>query len=81
MLEQINRGVPPEVRQPYGELNDKLHDETITPEEQRELLELSDEIELADAERIRHLTALAQLRNIPVDTLMSQLGIRRPNYA
>ncbi|MFN8483288.1 MAG: hypothetical protein U0768_09635 [Anaerolineae bacterium] len=81
LLEQINRGVRPDVRVRYDELNGKLHDETITPEEHQELLEISDQIELADAERLRHLTTLAQLRNVSVDTLMTQLGIRRANYA
>ena len=81
LLEQINRGVPPDVRRRYDDLNDKLHDETITPAERQELLDLSDQIEIADAERMRRLTALAQLRNVSVDTLMAQLGIRRPHYA
>ena len=73
--------MPSEVRQRYTELNDKLHDETIAPEEYQELLTLIDQIELADAERLRYLIELAQLRNISVDVLMDQLGIRRPVYA
>jgi hypothetical protein len=31
LLQKINQGVPPEVRQSYMALNDKLHDETIAP--------------------------------------------------
>ncbi|MCB0061854.1 MAG: hypothetical protein KDE47_07755 [Caldilineaceae bacterium] len=77
---KINNGVSPEVRQRYASLNDKLHDETITPDEHQELLNLINQIELADAERIHALIDLAQLRNISVDKLMTQLGITKPSY-
>jgi hypothetical protein len=81
LFQKINQGVSSEVRRRYIELNDKLHDETIAPEEHQELLTLIDQIELADAERMRHLVELAQLRNVPVDRLIDQLGIRRRVYA
>jgi hypothetical protein len=81
LLQLINRGVPAEVRRRYDELNDKLHAETITDEEQQELLRLIAQIEEADAERLRHLAALAQVRQVPLDLLMDQLGLRRPTYA
>jgi DNA-binding CsgD family transcriptional regulator len=78
LLQQINQGLPPSLRARYEELNAKLHEETMTPAEHEELLQLSDQIEQSDAERLRRLIALAQLRQISVDTLMDQLGIRRP---
>ena len=78
LLQQINQGLPSTLRTRYEGLNAKLHEETITPAEHEELLQLSDQIEQADAERLRHLIALAQLRQVSVDTLMDQLGIRRP---
>ena len=78
LLQQINQGLPSTIRTRYRELHAKLHEETITPAEHEELLQLSDQIEQADAERLRHLIALAQLRQVSVDTLMDQLGIRRP---
>jgi DNA-binding GntR family transcriptional regulator len=81
LLQKINQGVPTEVRDRYEVLNEKLHQEIISPEEHQELLEIIDQIELADAERLHYLIELAQLRNMPVDTLMDQLGIRRPSYA
>lgn len=77
LLQQINQGLPPAVRARYEELNAKLHEETITPAEHEEFLQLSDQIEQADSERLRHLIALAQLRQVSVDTLMDQSGIRR----
>jgi len=81
LLQQINCGLPADIRQRYDALNAKLHDETITPEEHEELLRLIDRFELADAERMQRLIALARLRSVSVDTLMEQLGIRRATYA
>jgi len=78
LLQQINQGVPPTVHTRYKELNAKLHEETITPAEHEELLQLVDQIEQAAAERLRRLITLAQLRQVSVDTLMDQLGIRQP---
>lgn len=81
LLQQINQAIPSKVRRRYHELNAKLHTETITSDEHQELLKLIDQIELADAERMRHLIQLAQLRHVTVDTLMDELGIRRSSYA
>jgi hypothetical protein len=80
LLQQINRGLPANIRQRYDALNAKLHDETITPQEHEELLTLIDRIELTDAERMQSLVVLAQLRGVSVDTLMEQLGIRRTTH-
>ena len=81
LLQQINCGLPADIRQRYDALNTKLHDETITPEEHAELLTFIDRLELADVERMQRLVALAQIRGVSVDTLMEQLGIRRTMYA
>lgn len=80
LLEKINRGVPADVWQRYELLNTKIHEETITEAERREFMEMVNQIEMADAERLHHLMALAQLRGSSVDELMDQLGIRRRNY-
>ncbi len=77
LLQQINRGVPVAVRQRYNLLNEKLLDEMVTPEEEQEFGDLVDQIEQADVERLQNLIELAQLRNISLDALMAQLGIRR----
>ena len=81
LLQKINQGPSPEVRRRYEGLTAKLRAETIMPEEHQELLQLIDQIELADAERMQHLIALAQLRQVSVDALLHQLGIRPPAYA
>lgn len=81
LMQNINQGLPADQWQRYEQLNDKLHEETITSEEHVELLKLIDQIELADAERMRLLLELAQLRCLTVETLMDQLGLRRTKHA
>jgi hypothetical protein len=81
LLQLINHGLPAEVRQRYDALNDKLHAETITDEEHQELLGLIEQVKQADAERLRNLVELAQLRQLSLDELMEQLGLRRATYA
>lgn len=81
LLLKINQGLPIEVRTRFAELNEKRRAETLTEEEHTELLGLIDQIEAHDVERVKNLGKLAQLRNVPVRTLMKQLGIHRPAYA
>jgi hypothetical protein len=81
LLKKINQGVPIEVRNRYDELHGKMLDETLTADEQQEFIGLTDQIKFADAERLKHLILLAQLRNTTVDSLMDQLGLRRRVYA
>ena len=78
LLQKINQGLPTALQQRYDELTAKLEAETITPAEHQELLQLIDQIELADAERLQHLIELAQLRNMSLDELMDQLDIHPP---
>ncbi|MEZ4731542.1 MAG: hypothetical protein R3E79_30860 [Caldilineaceae bacterium] len=81
LLIKINQGLPGEVRTRFAELNEKRRAETLIEEEHTELLQLIDQIEAHDVERVKNLGKLAQLRNVPVRTLMKQLGIQRPAYA
>ncbi|RIK38806.1 MAG: hypothetical protein DCC55_20035 [Chloroflexi bacterium] len=80
-MQQINQGLPPAVRQRYQELNSRLEAEVLTPEEHQELLGLIDQIEQADAIRLKQLIELAQLRGMSLDELMQQLNISPPVYA
>ncbi len=80
MLEKINQGLPPDTQRRCNELTEKRQTETLTREEQQELLVLIEHIELADAERVQALIRLAQLRNVSVTALMSTLNIHQPAY-
>ena len=81
LLQQINQRLPVELEHKFGALTAKRRAETLTPDEHQELLELVDEIEQRDAKRVEYLAELAQLRNVPLRTLMAQLGIQPPAYA
>ena len=58
----------------------KRQEETITPVELQELIELTDIIERRDAKRLEALQELARLRQTTVGALMASLGIRTPAY-
>ena len=78
LLQSINTGLPRSMRERYLDLNSKRQAETLTPDELLELLQLIDQVEQADAERLGHLFELAQLRGVSSDVLMQQLGLQRP---
>lgn len=78
LLEQINQGLPDQLQYRYDELQIKLHDEVIKPEEHQELLSLIDAVEQASVDRLRSLIELSQLRQISLDDLITQLGIHHP---
>jgi hypothetical protein len=76
LLQRINQAFPREKHDRYHELI-KLRDaRTLTPEQSRELLELTDQVELAEADRVEALGKLAQLRKVSLDQLLHDLGIR-----
>ncbi|MBF0121672.1 MAG: STAS/SEC14 domain-containing protein [Desulfobacterales bacterium] len=81
LLMKINAGVPNVVQRKYDELIAKRNKRTLTDEEYSELLQMTDQIELLDAKRLKYLTELADIRNKPLMLLMSELGIKTPNYA
>jgi hypothetical protein len=75
LLQSINSVPPAASRTAYRRLEAKRQAETLTPTERRELLRLSDELELLNAERVRSLVALAALRRITVSELMTSLDL------
>ena len=81
LLLQINRGIPPELRERYEALSAKRQAETLNSEEYAELLRLTGQIEQLDAVRLTALAELARLRQISLAELMQTLGIQPPDYA
>ncbi|MCC6724710.1 MAG: STAS/SEC14 domain-containing protein [Saprospiraceae bacterium] len=75
LLLKISEGYPVELRKKYDALASKMQDKTISPDEHREILNLTDRMEALDAKRLELLLELAQLRNISLDQLLSQLGL------
>ncbi|HZG68458.1 MAG TPA: hypothetical protein VEZ12_17070 [Herpetosiphonaceae bacterium] len=60
----------------YHALVAKRQAETLTAEEQHELIELSDRIEAANAQRMSQLVELSRLRAIPLTALIQELGLK-----
>ncbi len=76
LLQKINRGLPEEIWQEYHTLIARRRTETLTPEEQARLIALSDRIEAAHVERVTSVAELARRRNMPLKTLIKQLGVK-----
>ena len=76
LLLKINRDLPPAARSRMNELIDKRQAGLITPSELDELIQLTDQSEGIGAERLKCLIELAALRNVTVEELMRQLGIK-----
>jgi hypothetical protein len=60
----------------YHALVAKRQAETLTAEEQHELIALSDRIEAANAQRMSQLVELSRLRAIPLTALIQELGLK-----
>jgi hypothetical protein len=80
LLQEINRGLSAESWQRYSMLKEKRRAETLTPEEQAELISFSDRMEELNVQRMERLIQLARLRNTSVNALMDELGIKSPPY-
>ncbi len=80
LLQAINRGFSSETWQRYTALKAKRRAETLTPEEQAELIALSDQMEEMNVQRMENVIQLARLWQTPVDALMDDLGIKSPLY-
>lgn len=80
LLRQINYGPTAEDWERYRQLIAKRRAETLSPEEQADLIAFSDQIEAANVQRAECLIELADLRGVSVGTLMDDLGLRAPAY-
>jgi hypothetical protein len=75
LLEHINHPLPETLRNRYAELIDKRDARALTPEEYTELLRLTDETEAAQADRIKAIAELAELRRTSFSGILEELGI------
>ena len=73
-------GIPPEVQMRYDELIARRRAESLSPGEHSELLDLSEQVEEFEAQRIEYLPELARLRRVSLVEFMADLGIRTPDY-
>ena len=75
LLQNVNLDISPEKWTIYMQLKEKRQQKQLSAAEQSQFIALIDDIENANARRIATLAELAQLRNIPIRTLMEQLGL------
>jgi len=76
LLQQIGQGLPEAFWKRYRTLAARRQAETLTPDEQAELVALSDQAEERTLRRTRALAELAARRGIPLSTLARQMGLR-----
>jgi hypothetical protein len=75
LLAKINLGLSPAEWERYHTLVARRKAETLTPDEQIELIALSDRLEEANARRIGYLAELARVRHTTLEAAMSELGL------
>jgi hypothetical protein len=78
LLERINEGLPEETWRRYHDLKAKRDAGTLTAEEHRELIALSDRIEAWNVRRLELAAEVARLRKMPFPELVRQLGLAAP---
>ncbi len=76
LLHKINTIFSAEKRQRYNELYAKFQNENISEKEHKELLKLSDEFEILNAERLKYIGKLATLRGQSLEKVIKYLGIK-----
>ncbi|MCO6487254.1 MAG: hypothetical protein J5I98_02495 [Phaeodactylibacter sp.] len=81
LLQKINLGIPVAVWKRYNYLKSLRDNEQLDPEEYLELIHISDQIENANAERMKYLIELTKLKQVPLKDLMSSLGIKAGSNA
>ncbi|CAN5700651.1 hypothetical protein BH18ACI1_BH18ACI1_04230 [soil metagenome] len=76
LLHKINTIFSAEKRRRYNELYAEFQSENISEKEHKELLKLSDEFEILNAERLKYIGELATLRGQSLENIIKDLGIK-----
>ena len=75
LLKKINLGFSNDFWTRYKLLVQKRKNEEISEPELKDLIQMTNELEIANSERIKNLVELSKIRGISLDGLMSDLGI------
>jgi predicted DNA-binding protein len=76
LLQQVNLGVSAEKWERYYTLIESRDKELLSEAEHEELLQLSDEIERRNAERLPYIFELARYKSISPEQLIADLGLQ-----
>jgi hypothetical protein len=80
LLQKITHCIPPNLQTRFNELVKQRQANTIDDASLQELCDLSNQIELLEADRIQQLAQLAQLRSTSIDDLIQQLQLIPVNH-
>ena len=80
LILKINESIPEEMQQAYDKLVEKRDNETLTEDEHKKLLKLTEKIELLNVKRIEYLSKLSIIRQTSLTNLMETLGIKSAGY-
>jgi hypothetical protein len=76
LLLRLQNLFPPEETREYHDLCRKSDDGTLTPDERERFLEVLEQRDLRNAERLEIVARLSQSRGVPFREVMAQLEIR-----
>lgn len=80
LIMAINRGLPAKLQQRFHELIEKRLDNSLSPAEHQEFMQINQRVEALNVERIKNLIALAEIRKSTLPMVMQELGIAEPSY-
>ena len=75
LLLKINRNLDENIQKRYQLLINKREDKSLSENEYQELLDLTDQVEKHQAERLKYLAELSILRGCSLSDLINKLGI------
>jgi phosphotransacetylase len=76
----VQRSLPSQIQQRWDELIAKRDETLLTPTEYDELLQLTEQVEDFNVQRLEALSQLAQTRGVDLRTIMRQLNLPEPSY-
>ena len=77
LLQRIQLNVQPKELEEYDRLVERRKAEQLSNAEYEKLLILTNRIEIAHAERMKYVVALAKLRGVSLEQIMLDLGIQK----
>lgn len=80
LLQKINLGLSAAFWEKYREFIRIKETRILNETELTEFIRMTDQVEAANARRMRYLVELANLREIPLRQLMDDLGIKAGSY-
>ena len=80
-LPQIETNLIQKINQSLSQIEWQRQAEALTPDEQVELIALSDQIEEANVKRIEYVAELAKIRQTTIPAMMKELGLKPMAHA